>query len=181
MMTATGMPLAISFAGFMGSGKSTIGHAVAEQLGWTFVDLDAEIERAAGMGISETFDLHGESAFRRQEHDALRAQAGRAVAGTRLVLALGGGTYAFDRNRTLLRSIGPTIWLDADAATLWNRVHHSSHRPLARDRDRFERLHEDRRESYALADFRIDGSDAPTQVTNRILSLGWVKDLQRDA
>ncbi len=180
-MTSVGAPSAIFIAGFMGSGKSTVGRALAERLGWTFVDLDTEIERMAGAAIPEIFDRHGEAVFRNTEHVALRAQAERALAGTRLVLALGGGTYAFARNRDLLREIGPTVWLDADASTLWERVRSSSHRPLARDRQGFDQLHETRRESYAMADFRIDGAAGPDRVTNRILSLRWVQELQGDA
>ncbi len=180
-MTGPGATFAIFLAGFMGSGKSTVGREVAKRLGWTFADLDSEIERTAGERIPVIFDRHGEAGFRKREHEALREQANRALTGTRLVLALGGGTYAFARNRDLVRKVGPTIWLDAGTATLWERVRLSSNRPLAHDRSRFERLHRDRRESYAMAEFRIDASPGPTQVANEVLSLGWIGDLQHDA
>lgn len=180
-MSREGAHPAVFLAGFMGSGKTTVGRAVAARLGWAFVDLDDEIERAAGRAIPEIFDRFGEAGFRDREHAALRAQADRSLSGARFVLALGGGTYAFARNRDLLRQAGPTIWLDADSGTLWDRVRESSHRPLARDRAAFDRLHEARRHSYGMADFRVDGSGSPAHVTGLVLSLPWVQDLLGDA
>ena len=164
---------AIFLAGFMGSGKSTIGRSLASRLNWRFADLDDEIERLAGQTIPSIFDNHGEDAFRGWEHEALREQAEMAVAGDRAVLALGGGTYAFARNRELMRPVGPALWLDAPSNVLWERVRHAAHRPLARDRDAFLRLFETRHESYAKADHRIDASLAPDEVLERILGLRW--------
>ena len=175
------MPQAIFVAGFMGSGKSTIGRAMASRLGWKFVDLDEEIERRAGKEIPSIFRDSGEDGFRDCEHDALREQIDAAGHGIALVLALGGGTFAFSRNRQLLRSVGPTIWLDAAAETLWERVRHQTHRPLARDRGAFVRLHQTRRASYSEAECRIDASGSPGQVLDRILGLGWVQELLPDA
>lgn len=175
------VPKAIFVAGFMGSGKSTTGRDMARELGWVFVDLDEEIERREGTDIPSIFRRRGEDGFRDCEHDALREQANAARQGTALVLALGGGTYAFARNRHLMRSVGPTLWLDANAATLWERVRHESHRPLARDRDAFVRLHRARRESYSKAEYRVNASGSPREVLDRILGLGWVQELLADA
>lgn len=174
-------PNAIFVAGFMGSGKSTLGRAVASRLSWQFVDLDDEIERTCGQSIPEIFEQHGEEGFRNREHSVLRDQANRAMAGSRFVIALGGGTYAYSRNRDLLRSVGPTIWLDADTDTLWSRVRRETHRPLARDREAFARLHASRRDSYSKADFRIDGSGSADEVARGIFRLGWMQDLLADA
>ena len=175
------VPKAIFVAGFMGSGKSTIGRALARELGWAFVDLDEEIERREGKDIPSVFTDSGEGGFRDCEHDALREQADAARRGTALVLALGGGTYAYARNRHLMRSVGPTIWLDAAASNLWERVRHETHRPLARDRDAFVHLHRARRESYSEAECRVDASARPREVLDRILGLGWVQELLADA
>lgn len=180
-MTVGDRPNAIFVTGFMGSGKSTLGCAIAGRLGWQFIDLDHEIERTSGQPIPDIFDRHGEEGFRNREHAALRDQANRAVAGSRFVLALGGGTYAYPRNRDLLRGAGPTIWLDVDTDTLWRRVRHETHRPLARDHDAFARLHASRRDSYSKADFRIDGSGSADEVARRIFRLGWMQDLLADA
>src|SRR6195256_4342676 len=85
----------LCLAGFMGSGKTTVGALLARQLAWRFVDLDERIEEAAGLRIPEIFERLGEPAFRQIEADQLRAALGRAAEqkeGT--ALALGGGTYA---------------------------------------------------------------------------------------
>ena len=172
---------AIFVAGFMGSGKSTIGRALAARLGWRFTDLDDEIERGAGQGIPEIFETRGEAGFRDCEHEALREQAGQAAAGRPIVLALGGGTYAYSRNRRLMRRVGPAIWLDAAPEDLWERVRHEAHRPLARDQGAFLRLHAERLDSYSMADFRVDASGSPSEVLGRILRLAWVQALIIDA
>src|ERR1700732_2939081 len=69
----------ICLAGFMGSGKTTVGTLLARQLAWRFVDLDDRIEEAAGLRIPEIFERLGEPAFRQMEADQLRAGLGRAV------------------------------------------------------------------------------------------------------
>ena len=67
----------LCLAGFMGSGKTTVGTLLARQLAWRFVDLDDRIEAAAGLRISEIFERLGEPAFRQIEADQLRAALGR--------------------------------------------------------------------------------------------------------
>ena len=173
-------PRAIFLAGFMGCGKSTIGRRLARALGWSFVDLDAEIERLADCSIPEIFAARGEDGFRDFEHAALLEQAEMSRAAAPRVVALGGGTYAFERNRSLLRQVGPTIWLDAPAETLWERVRLGSHRPLASDRVEFLRIYAARKESYAQADCRIDASAAAEEVLREVFKLGWMQGLRAD-
>jgi len=62
----------IYLVGFMGCGKSRVGSALADELGWSFYDLDLEIEKAAGVSVSEVFDHRGEAAFRALETEALK-------------------------------------------------------------------------------------------------------------
>ena len=174
------IPSAIFLAGFMGSGKSTVGRRLAEALEWAFVDLDAEIERRAGCSIADIFADHGEERFRECEHEALREQAEMSRLGTPRVVALGGGTYTFERNRSLLRQVGPTLWLDAPVEALWERVRLESHRPLARDHAGFVRTYEARKESYSQADSRIDASAAPADVLRQVFELGWMQGLRAD-
>ena len=176
----SGRPAAIFLAGFMGSGKSTIGRRLAKALDWKFVDIDAEIERRVGCSILEIFAAQGEETFRDFEHAALREQAELGRFGTPRVVALGGGTYTFERNRDLLGQVGPTLWLDAPVETLWERVRVESHRPLAHDHTGFQRIYEARTESYALADCRIDASAAPEDVLRQIFQLGWMQGLRTD-
>jgi len=91
--------------GFSGTGKSTVGRLAAACLGWTLIDIDAEIERRVGMTIPDFFAAHGEAAFRQRE----RAVFLEALSHERVVVATGGGAVANDG-----------IWrvLDGDAATL---------------------------------------------------------------
>src|ERR1700674_5926743 len=108
-------PQVLCLAGFMGSGKTTIGALLARQLAWRFVDLDDCIEAAAGLRIPEIFERLGEAAFRQIEADQLRAALGRALEHQEfVVLALGGGTYAQAGAPGFLRADGGSvIWLDA--------------------------------------------------------------------
>ena len=97
----------VCLTGFMGSGKSTVGRLLAAQLAWHFVDLDAEIERHTGLAISQIFEQKGEAVFRDIEHECLARILGSASErDTRMVLALGGGTFAQPRNAALLREFG---------------------------------------------------------------------------
>jgi shikimate kinase len=140
----------IYLVGFMGSGKSTVGRRLAERLGMAFVDLDDDIEAAAGRRIADMFTQVGEAAFRDAEHAALAARVGQPV-----VLALGGGAFTFARNRELLAGAGTTVWLDCPFELALRRVEGFAHRPLAKDPARFRELFAQRLADYALADVRI--------------------------
>src|SRR5215471_10899199 len=95
----------LCLAGFMGSGKTTVGTLLARQLAWRFVDLDDRIEGGAGLTIPQIFERFGETAFRQMEADELRAALGRATEMKEsTVLALGGGTYAQTGCPEFLRS-----------------------------------------------------------------------------
>ena len=81
----------IVLVGLMGSGKSTIGRRLAQRLGMAFADADDEIERAAGMTISDIFAKFGEAHFR----DGERRVIARLLAGKPHVLATGGGAFIY--------------------------------------------------------------------------------------
>ena len=162
----------IYLVGFMGSGKSTVGRLLASRLGWDFVDLDAEIERTSGSKISEVFDTAGEPAFRVMEHRALALQASQARSGEPRIVALGGGAFTQTNNRENLADAGVSIWLDCPAEDLWQRVSEMGDRPLARDKAAFVALHEERRQHYEKADFRVPVAGAnPDAVVEAILAL----------
>ena len=93
--------------GMPGSGKSSLGALCAQQLGRTFVDLDTEIEKAAGCSIPEIFQKEGEEGFRRRETEALRHFSREKG----LVLATGGGTVLREENQGLLRQNGLCVWV----------------------------------------------------------------------
>lgn len=166
----------LCLAGFMGSGKSTIGALLARQLAWRFVDLDERIEESAGLTISQIFERLGEASFRLMEADQLRAALGRAAElkqGT--ILALGGGTYAQPGCPEFLRAAGvPVLWLDSPIEVLLSRCMTMTDRPLFRDETSFRALYAERLPSYQLADYRVDSSGEPAEIVAEILRRGIV-------
>lgn len=109
-------PLAI--VGYMGSGKSIVGRAVAGELGWEFVDLDETVAKTAGLPIPEVFESLGEPRFRELEHRALL----EALDGTpERVVACGGGVVIDARNRARLTQV-PTIFLWEDTEVMYRRT-----------------------------------------------------------
>jgi len=141
--------------GFMGSGKTTVGRHLAHRLGWSFFDLDHEIEAAEKATIAELFDARGEPEFRRVESQMLRQHVSAIERGRPAVLALGGGAFVDAANRELILQNGIAIWLDCPFHRVQQRVGDASARPLARDPQRFAALYESRREIYVLADIRV--------------------------
>jgi shikimate kinase len=166
----------ICLAGFMGSGKTTVGTLLARHLAWRFVDLDDRIEESAGLTIPQIFERFGEPAFRQMEADQLRAALGRSSENREsTVLALGGGTYAQHGCPEFLRTAGvPVLWLDSPVELLLARCMTMTGRPLFRDEASFRALHAQRLTSYQLADHRVDSSGEPTEVVSDILRRGIV-------
>ncbi|HEY1240921.1 MAG TPA: shikimate kinase [Bryobacteraceae bacterium] len=161
----------IYVVGFMGSGKSTIGRQLAHRLGWSFFDTDDEIEAAEKMSIAEIFEKRGEPEFRRIETEIVRQHVHWIEHGRPAVLALGGGVFVQPENRRLLEDRGLTVWLDCPFEVVERRVAQASHRPLARDPERFASLYESRRPCYALADIHIViRSDNSAEAVDDILS-----------
>ena len=161
----------IYVVGFMASGKSTIGRLLAQRLGWTFVDIDDEIEAAERTAIAEIFDTRGEEEFRRIETEIVRRHVHRIGQGSPAVLALGGGAFAAEANRALLENNGVTVWLDCPFEVVERRVALASHRPLARDPRQFAALYHARREAYALSHVHVPiESDDPAAVVEAILT-----------
>lgn len=162
----------IYLLGFMASGKSTVGRAVAERLGWSFADVDAEIQQEHGITIAEMFDRHGEFHFRALETDMLRRHVGRIESGMPWVLSLGGGATIRPSNWELIQNNGVTIWLDCPLEIIRRRLGDDITRPLARDRSKLAELYETRRPYYSRADFRIEvDSDDVNQAAKCILQL----------
>jgi shikimate kinase len=104
--------------GYVAIGLSSAARALAERLGWDWVDADNEIEARAGKSIAEIFSVDGEQAFRDAESQVVAELAAR----DRTVLALGGGAVLREENRRALESRGPVVWLTASPETLWRRI-----------------------------------------------------------
>lgn len=126
----------VVLVGPMGSGKSTVGHALAQRLGLPFVDLDARIADAAGCDIPAIFASEGEAGFRRREADALAA----ALATNTAVIATGGGAVLAEANRQAMRDAGDVIYLQVDPAVQLQRLAGDTGRPLLQGEDRAGRL-----------------------------------------
>ena len=102
-----------------GSGKTTLGRALAAHFALPFLDLDAAIVERAGQPIPAIFQQHGEAHFRQLEAEILRAVVARPEP---LVLATGGGTPCFHDNLTVLNTTGLTVWLDVPETVLAARL-----------------------------------------------------------
>ena len=162
---------AIYLVGFMGSGKTTVGAALADELGWGFFDLDAEIERQAGQKITSIFAEMGEDEFRQIERMVLMNRISHVRKGLPQVVALGGGAFTIIETRQLAIENGVTIWLDAPIEVIEARVANESHRPLALDAEKMRALFFQRQAAYQQADYRIDATGSRADVVARILAL----------
>ncbi len=162
----------IFLVGFMGCGKTTVGRQLADRLGWSFVDIDDDIEAAAQCSINEIFDSRGEAEFRKLEHEAIVSRVRHIEQGRPAVVALGGGAFVQQNNYELVSTNGISIWLDCPLDLLWRRIAEDTSRPLARDPEKFTQLYESRRDAYARADYHIViTSDDPAPVLEKILAL----------
>jgi shikimate kinase len=150
----------VVLVGMMGVGKTSIGKRLATLLRLDFVDADEEIERAAGMSISEIFEKFGEPYFR----DGERRVIARLIDGSPKVIATGGGAFINQETRTLILECAISIWLDADIKVLADRVARRSHRPLLNGRDPIEVLTELgklRNPIYATANIHVRSDTSP--------------------
>ncbi|MFZ9347167.1 MAG: shikimate kinase [Arenimonas sp.] len=147
--------------GPMGVGKTTHGKWLARQLGKSFVDLDADIEKRTGASIADIFELEGEAGFRRRESEALV----RVLAEDDQVIATGGGSVLNEDNRTLMRQRGLVVHLHIPPEQQLQRLANDRKRPLLQGEDRASRLqqlYEIRTPLYrSCADLSLDLSRMP--------------------
>ena len=153
-------PRSLVLIGMMGAGKSSIGRKLAQRLNLPFVDADTEIERAAGMSISEIFAKHGELYFRAGEARVIA----RLLEGGPQVLATGGGAFMHPQSREAIRAKGISIWLKADYDVLMKRIKRRNDRPMLKTDDPGETLRHlmlERDPVYAEADVIVHSRDVP--------------------
>ena len=155
----------IVLVGFMGAGKTTVGRELARRLGWRFVDLDDEIERATGRSVRELFRDEGEASFRRRELESARGAAKQE----NVVIAAGGGAFAVDETRSVLQAGAVTVWLRCDLETILDRIGEDPSRPLASDRERMRQLLEQRQPAYEHAQLAFDDHGTASGLADRIL------------
>jgi shikimate kinase len=158
-------PARVVLVGFMGAGKSTVGPEVARALDFRFRDLDQALERRLGLTVPELFRTRGEAAFRAEE----LAEARAAAALERHVIAAGGGAFAQDQTREVLRAGAFSVWLRCGLATVLARVPPDGSRPLALDRATIEALFVQRESSYRQADRVVDAEQEPAEVARDVV------------
>jgi shikimate kinase len=164
----------IYITGFMGSGKTTVGRLVADRLGWDFVDLDTDIEQREGDTVANIFARRGEAEFRRLETEAIRRWLKKIECGMPTVIALGGGTFVEPINYEILGNNGISVWLDCSLEVAEARIADAAAvdaRPLAKDKDTFRKLYNERKVLYGRADFRINGDLGFDEAVGAIVNL----------
>lgn len=164
--------------GFMGTGKSTVGRRVAEQLGRPFVDMDELIVQRAGMSIPEIFARWGEPAFRQMEAELCRELAGQSG----LVIATGGGTLVNPANRQAMEAGGRVVCLWASPEEVIERLAGEHGRPLLNAPDPLaeaRRILEERRSAYSALAWHVDTTGRPVEeVVEAVLRI-WHAHLLR--
>jgi shikimate kinase len=159
----------IVLTGFMGTGKSEVGKLLAKQLGFAFIDADAEIEKITGMTISDIFSSRGEPAFREIESEVILSLAGNEKA----VISTGGGAVLRQVNMDNLRKKGVIVCLEASAETIFKRTAGNDDRPLLKTDDRLAKIKEmlaARRPFYERADIMIDTEcKSPMEISGEII------------
>ena len=127
----------IVLIGFMGSGKTTFGKALAQKLNMSFLDTDAYIEEQAGKPIAMIFEEDGEEYFRKLETEVL-IRLRDTVSNT--VFSTGGGMPLRNQNARLLKEIGRVYYLTAANQVIYDRVKDDSNRPLLQCENPYERI-----------------------------------------
>lgn len=152
----------------MGSGKSTVGPILANTLGWQFYDLDTVIEKKSDKTVKEIFELYGENHFRNIETETLIELSVK----DKVIVALGGGTIASDKNISILKQTGIIIYLKMSPQSALLRLKFKRNRPvLFTDLEenfsnedllkRISELYEKRKIYYDQSDIVIDTDGIP--------------------
>jgi shikimate kinase len=169
-VTNAPLPTRVLLLGMMGSGKSSVGRALAERTGWPFIDNDALVERATGLTARELLRDRGEDAMRGAESAALRAGLGIPAPA---IVATAAGTILRAEDRDRIDDGGLVVWLHAPAPVLAARAAGAAHRPWLDDDPVawFTRTIEEREPLYrAVADLEIDtGATDPDTIADRVV------------
>jgi shikimate kinase len=128
----------IALVGFMGTGKTSVGRLVADQLHFEFLDTDELIQTGTGRTITDIFARDGEPAFRALEEKIVQELAGRR----KTVISTGGGLPVNPDNLASLKQHALVVCLWSSPEKIWERVRHQSHRPLLHDPDPLAKIRE---------------------------------------
>jgi shikimate kinase len=116
----------IILIGFMGSGKSAVGHKLAKELGMDYLDTDEVIEKTEKTSINDIFSKKGEDYFRNLETEVIKT----LVDYDNFVISTGGGMVLRQENVKMLKEIGPLVLLWTGPEAVYQRVKSETHRPL---------------------------------------------------
>jgi len=161
----------IVLIGMMGSGKSTVGKLLAEQLGYTFIDLDDEIEKIENKKISQIFNDNGEQYFRKLEKEKIK----EFVNTENTVISLGGGTFEDNDTQKILKNLSTIIYLKASPIVIFERIKKEIHRPLLHKNfsvETIEFILEKRKKNYEKAHYKIvTDRKTPQEIAKEILGV----------
>ena len=152
----------IVLIGMMGSGKTSIGKLVAQELNFTFIDTDFEIEKKLNLSVKEIFENYGETLFRKKEFDVFKLFGNR----NNIIISSGGGSFCNPNTYDLIKKNYLSVWLDVNEEILFNRLkRNQKKRPLLYGlkenelRNKVKGLISVRKDCYNKADIKIKLSE----------------------
>lgn len=128
----------IALIGFMGTGKTSVGRLVAEQLHFDYLDTDEMIQSATGKTVADIFSRDGEPAFRALEEKVVQEISTHS----KTVVSTGGGLPVNSKNLASLKTHALVVCLWASPEKIWERVKNQSHRPLLHDENPQKKIRE---------------------------------------
>ncbi|MCI7767455.1 MAG: shikimate kinase [Oscillospiraceae bacterium] len=158
--------MTIYLCGFMGCGKSTAGRALADMMGLKFTDMDAYIEKKAGMSIPQIFAEKGEDTFRKLETESV-AELGKAGG----IIACGGGAMLKEINAKTASEYGTVVYIDVPYDVCYDRISGDTNRPIvmANTKESLEEIYKERVPLYtAHSQITADGTGSPAEIAARI-------------
>jgi shikimate kinase len=166
------VPKNVVLIGFSGTGKSAVGQALADRLGWPLVDTDARLVGRFGCSIGDYFRVHGEAPFRAAEAE----EVARACGAEWQVISVGGGAPVSSNNWSAIEAGNFVVRLNASLDTIWRRLNEmpgAEERPMlsgADPRGRMARLLAEREEVYRRAHLTVPtDQDSVQDVVDRIV------------
>ncbi|HCD60334.1 MULTISPECIES: shikimate kinase [Exiguobacterium] len=146
--------------GFMGTGKTAVGHRLGIQ--YEIDELDERFEQEHGQTITAFFAEHGEAGFRTHESELLKSSKAEVV-------VTGGGIVEREENRLYMQESGIVVWIDTPFDLIWERIASDQNRPLVTEREQVRRLFERRYSLYAVvATVRLEGTASIEELTRAI-------------
>jgi shikimate kinase len=153
----------LHFTGYMGSGKSTIGKIIANDLEWEFIDIDEYIIKYENMDIADIFRIKGEDHFRKIESKIIQDQ----IKKDKIVISSGGGAIMDPTSFNILKDNAFNVYLSSEIKTMFDRSF-EYFRPLhANDENKFEKFYKDREDQYFIISDLIANSELNPELAAR--------------